>query len=37
MLANAIFSDISVISWRSDLLLVEAGVPEENNKFTASY
>ena len=28
---NAIFNNISVISWHSVLLVVETGVPEENH------
>ena len=34
---NATFNNISVISWRSDLLLEEAGVPEENHEPAASH
>ena len=30
MVLNAVFSNISVISWRSDLLVEEAGVPQIN-------
>jgi hypothetical protein len=30
MLFNATFNNISVISWRSVLLVEETGVPEEN-------
>jgi len=29
---NATFNNISVISWRSYLLLEETGVPEENHE-----
>jgi hypothetical protein len=29
---NATFNNISVISWMSDLLLEETGVPEENHE-----
>jgi hypothetical protein len=34
---NATFNNISVISWRSVLLLEETGVPGENHPPTASY
>ena len=33
---NATFNNISVISWRSVLLLEETGVPRENHRPTAS-
>ena len=32
---NAIFNNISVISWRSVLLVKETGVPGENNRHVA--
>ena len=32
MALNATFNNISVISWRSALLMEEAGVPEENHR-----
>jgi hypothetical protein len=32
MVFNATFNNISVISWRSVLLLEETGVPGENNQ-----
>ena len=31
MLFNATFNNISVISWRSDILVKESGVPGENH------
>jgi len=31
MVFNATFNNISVISWRSVLLVTETGVPEENH------
>jgi hypothetical protein len=34
---NATFNNISVISWQSDLLVEETGVPEENHRFVASH
>jgi len=34
--ANATFKDISVISWRSVLLMEETGVPGENHRPVAS-
>jgi len=34
---NTIFNDISVIFWRSDLLLEETGVPRENHRPAASH
>ena len=37
MLFNAIFNNISVISWWSVLLLEETGVPGENHRLVASY
>ena len=32
MVFNATFKNISVISWRSVLLLEETGVPKENHR-----
>ena len=32
MVFNATFNNISVISWRSFLLVEETGVPEENHR-----
>jgi len=32
MVLNATFNNISVISWRSVLLVEETGVPEENHR-----
>jgi hypothetical protein len=37
MVLNATFNNISVISWRSVLLVKETGVPEENNRPVTSY
>jgi hypothetical protein len=37
MVLNAIFSNISVISWRSVLLVEENGVPGENHSPAASH
>jgi hypothetical protein len=37
MLLNAIFNNISVISWQSVLLVEETGVPGENNQPVASH
>ena len=37
MALNAIFNNISVISWRSVLLVEETGVPEENHRPVASH
>ena len=37
MVFNATFSNISVISWRSALLVEEAGVPGENHHPAASH
>jgi hypothetical protein len=37
MVFNAIFNNISVISWRSVLLVEETGVPRENHRPAASY
>jgi hypothetical protein len=37
MVLNATFNNISVISWRSVLLVKETGVPKENNRPVASY
>jgi len=34
MVVNATFYNISVISWRSVLLVGEAGVPVENHRHT---
>ena len=36
MVFNATFNNISVISWRSVLLVEETGVPEENQRPVAS-
>ena len=37
MVFNAIFNNISVISWRSVLLVEETGVPEGNHRPVASH
>jgi hypothetical protein len=37
MVFNATFSNISVISWRSVLLVEETGVPGENHRPAASH
>ena len=37
MVLNATFNNISVISWRSVLLVEETGVPAENHRPVASY
>ena len=37
MVLNATFNNISVISWRSVLLMEETGVPEENHRSAKSY
>jgi len=37
MVFNATFNNISVISWRSVLLVEETGVPGENHQPAASY
>jgi len=37
MMFNATFTNISVISWRSVLLVVETGVPGENRRAAASH
>jgi hypothetical protein len=37
MVFNATFNNISVIAWRSVLLVEEAGVPGENNRPVASH
>ena len=37
MVLNATFSNISVISWRSVLLVEETGVPGENHRLAASH
>ena len=37
MLLNAIFNDISVISWRSVLLVEETGLSGENHRPVASH
>jgi len=37
MMFNAIFNNISVISWRSVLLVEETGVPGENHQPAASH
>jgi len=36
MVFNATFNNISVISWRSVLLVEETGRPEENNRHVTS-
>ena len=36
MVFNATFNNISVISWRSVLLVEKTGVPGENHRFVAS-
>ena len=37
MVFNATFNNISVISWRSVLLVEEIGVPGENNRHVANH
>jgi hypothetical protein len=37
MVFNATFSNISVISWQSDLLVEETGGPGENHRPVASH
>jgi hypothetical protein len=37
MVFNAIFNNISVISWQSVLLVEKTGVPGENHRQTSSY
>ena len=37
MVVHATFSNISVISWRSVLLVEETGVPGENHRLVASH
>ena len=37
MVFNAIFNNISVITWRSVVLVEETGVPGKNNRSTASH
>ena len=37
MVFNTTFNNISVISWRSVLLVEETGVPEENHRPAASH
>ena len=37
MVFNAIFNNISVISWQSVLLVEETGVPRENHQPVASH
>ena len=37
MIFNATFNTISVISWRSVLLVEETGVPAENHRLAASH
>jgi len=37
MVFNATFNNISVISWRSVLLVEKTGVPGENHRPVASY
>ena len=36
MVLNATFNNISVISWRSDLLMEETGGPEKNQRHVTS-
>ena len=37
MVLNATFSNISVISWQSVLLMEETGVPDENHRLVVSH
>ena len=37
MVINATYNNISVISWRSDLLVEKIGVPGENHRPVASH
>jgi hypothetical protein len=37
MVFNATVNNISVISWRSALLMEETGIPEENHRPVRSY
>ena len=37
MVYNATFNNITVISWRSDLLVEETGEPGENHRSVASH
>jgi len=37
MVLNATFNNIPVISWRSDILMEETGVPRENHRPVASH
>jgi len=37
MVFNATFNNISVISWRSVLLMEETGGPEENHRLVVSH
>ena len=37
MVFNAIFNNISVLSWRSVLLMEETGVPRENHRPATSH
>ena len=37
MVFNATFKNISVLSWRLDLLVKETGVPGENHRSVASH
>jgi len=37
MVLNAIFNNISVISWQSVLMVEETGVPRENHRPVASH
>jgi len=37
MVFNATFNTMLVVSWRSVVLVEEAGVPEENNRPAASH
>jgi len=37
MVFNTTFNNVSFISWRSDLLVEETGVPGENHRPAANY
>jgi hypothetical protein len=37
MVFDATFNNISVVSWRSDLMVEETGVPEENHQPVTSH
>ena len=37
MVFNATFNNISIISWRSDLLVEETGIPGENHRPVTSH